>query len=110
MRLISLSQLKWRTPAQAGESGVITVVRNPFAAVLDGECGEPRVLNQVAPDSGFAAKANEDVPMTRTGYCDLTTWLIEHGASEIERYFNAGGVWVDSWVAGDPNYRCEDLR
>ena len=51
------------SPAQPRETGEVAVGRNPFAAVLDGHGGKPRIGHQVAPGAHVVAKVTKDPPV-----------------------------------------------
>ena len=54
-------------PAKPREPGVVSVCRDPFSAVLDGDGGKVRVGNQIALYFRCAAQLLEQRPVARTG-------------------------------------------
>lgn len=89
-------------PAQAGEAGVVTVGRNPFAARLDRERGEVGVGHEVALCPYLTAKPRENGPVTRAGRHDNAARLRQKRLSELEGVLDGGGGVERLWVGDDP--------
>jgi hypothetical protein len=69
----SLPRLQRVSPAEAGKSAEISVVRVQLALVLDGERGEVRVRSEVARDAELAEKMAKQLEMAgpRIEYLDV---------------------------------------
>ena len=97
-------------PAEALEFGVVAVRRDPFTSVLEGERGEPGVLNKIAGSAGLAACLLKDLPMPGTGLDDATVRLGQQDGCKFEGRFERTRLGKNTRIGRDPYDGREYLR
>jgi hypothetical protein len=83
--------LKRTAPSKPREAGVVPVGRDPFAARLDSERREPRVLGEVTGRLCFRTQTLKDHPvaMARRGHRRIR--LLENRSAEVENVLSRAG-------------------
>src|SRR5215467_13570441 len=87
-----------RAPFQPGESRIVAVERDPFAAPLDRQRGIPCVSDTRTARIGLDTQALEDVPVTIARNNNLAMRQAEQIFSKSNRVFNRTGYLVRARV------------
>jgi hypothetical protein len=94
-------------PLQVRETGEIAVVRDPFAAPLARECGEPGIGDARSSRVSLDAQSFEDLPMTLARLHDLAIWVRKEIIAKPERFRRSARGQIDARVGSDPNHGAE---
>src|SRR3989442_2593742 len=76
------------TPSKSWKPTVVSIRTDPFAPRLDRECGEIRVLDDVAFDAGCPAKTGKNLPVPSSRGDQNAVWSIAQGVREREGHLH----------------------
>ena len=101
--------LKWTSPSEPREAGIVSIGRDPFTAGLYSQGGEPCVLGEIAGCLGFRAQVLENRPVAISRCCNRRIRLLEKRSTEVEDVVSRAGMGVDPSVCSDPDHARQDL-
>ena len=70
-------------PCESWEPRIVAIERDPLATPFDGKCCKPGVAHARPARVSLDAEAFEDIPVSLTGFHDLTMGLPEKVFTEL---------------------------